>query len=889
MLSKEEAGNVNATLDVDVQNLCTPDPLFAIVIPIYKHSVLLIEALECALAEAKTSNGAVVLVNDGCPFLETHEYCLDFARALPGLVSYVRTPNGGLSAARNRGIRLALSNYPSAKAIYLLDADNRLTEGALQRALDVMTQTDADWVYPSIEKFGLEWSGDYSPAYLILRHLKENISEAGSLVQTRVFRAGIWFDENMKRGFEDWDFWLQCIAKGLRGAPAAEMGFQYRSRRESMLRNSDRERSELVGFLQRKHQALYHSDNILQLEHHEAPRYCIVNYMTGQYSFTSAPENDSLSRSLFHFDEAFWRADFYPETYHFPNFVVAVHGSVMSELKSLKLLDWIFWHIEDALENSNIVAIILDPSDWDLSVQTINYPEAGELPKAIHIVAASRSLVRDCALNPDTQWLDSIRTVKPEPKLSVARISAPIKTIAVQGVGAASSVTAFFDVIARLRASLYVGTKAKWAWRQANLEPSAEIFRFCREVTHGFAPLARSSLAKHNELAIVLPILSFGGVEQVALQVAAKFKLAGWKIRLIITQSLDIAEVNRATGLFDCVCFLDDPAHACWNPAGAKYFGHDLQRWAVDGRRDRLIGLLAGCSAVINFHAMQVNEVTGWLQRQGVITATSMHLIDRDTLGGPVGHPYMLLPYEHAYDFVTAPSKQLLSLMSGLGVPSEKLMLLRNYPTFVLNDGEKAARLAELQGARGNRPLRVLYFGRLDRQKGIERVQAVVNGARNQLLPIEWRVIGSSVIASEENGAIVLPGLTVEKPVYRREEVKQRLLWADVILLLSHWEGAPLIILEAQSTGTITIATDVGAVSELIETGTDGFIVANGSLAEVVVGTLQILADLIASPERRTSVAEGAMKRIEMLDRHDTGDNLVEAFERSLSARQHRR
>ncbi|MEC9404186.1 MAG: glycosyltransferase, partial [Pseudomonadota bacterium] len=48
----------------------TASATVAIVIPVYKHSVLLTEAIDAALAQQAPFNIAVVIVDDGCPFPE---------------------------------------------------------------------------------------------------------------------------------------------------------------------------------------------------------------------------------------------------------------------------------------------------------------------------------------------------------------------------------------------------------------------------------------------------------------------------------------------------------------------------------------------------------------------------------------------------------------------------------------------------------------------------------------------------------------------------------------------------------------------------------------------------------------------------------------------------
>src|SRR5436309_2137954 len=134
-------------------------PELAIVIPVYKHSVLLEEAVISALNQETDFALAIVIVNDGCPMPETHRTCVDFAMAAPDRVSYIRRQNGGLSAARNTGIDHVLATWETVEAIYFLDADNRLFPTALQRAYDVLARDPSvGWVYPDIDMFGQEWN-----------------------------------------------------------------------------------------------------------------------------------------------------------------------------------------------------------------------------------------------------------------------------------------------------------------------------------------------------------------------------------------------------------------------------------------------------------------------------------------------------------------------------------------------------------------------------------------------------------------------------------------------------------------------------------------------------------------------------------------------------------
>ena len=253
-------------------------PAVAVVIPVYKHSVFLMEAVISTLDQETDFGLVIVIVNDGCPMAETHQAGLDAAAAAPDRVFYIRRANGGLSAARNTGIEYVLAAWETVQAIYFLDADNRLLPGALQRAYRASRAKSRRRLgLPEYRDVRTGMNSDYSGEYSVLRHIEENICEAGSLVRRSVFEKGARFDESMRLGFEDWDFWLGAITLGFRGKHLEDFGFRYRKRPESMLSNSERDRPEIVSYIRRKHQALFRPGTLLALEHEEAPRYGVYN------------------------------------------------------------------------------------------------------------------------------------------------------------------------------------------------------------------------------------------------------------------------------------------------------------------------------------------------------------------------------------------------------------------------------------------------------------------------------------------------------------------------------------------------------------------------------------------------------------------------------------
>ena len=122
--------------------LTTPTPdsrardeiALAVVIPAHRQPGLLAEAIRSVLAQEGAPPAAAVVVDDGCPYPETSRTALAMAAANPGRVFALRRPNGGLSAARNTGIDFALAAFPGLRALFCLDADNRLHPRFLSRA-----------------------------------------------------------------------------------------------------------------------------------------------------------------------------------------------------------------------------------------------------------------------------------------------------------------------------------------------------------------------------------------------------------------------------------------------------------------------------------------------------------------------------------------------------------------------------------------------------------------------------------------------------------------------------------------------------------------------------------------------------------------------------------
>jgi glycosyltransferase involved in cell wall biosynthesis len=198
-----------------------------------------------------------------------------------------------------------------------------------------------------------------------------------------------------------------------------------------------------------------------------------------------------------------------------------------------------------------------------------------------------------------------------------------------------------------------------------------------------------------------------------------------------------------------------------------------------------------------------------------------------------------------------------MSWMHAAGIPYEKLLHVPNAPGHRV-DPESLEKILARRRSSSNRRLNVLYMGRLDRQKGIGRLADVIKRTRDLDLPIDWRIVGSSV-----TGDFPIPPILqelLEPAVFESQYLTSLFGWADVMVLLSDYEGVPLSILEAQRLGVVVIATNVGALSEIISPGKTGFLIERETAVEQTVTLLKLLIEL---PALRSKIAAAALHVIE--------------------------
>jgi glycosyltransferase involved in cell wall biosynthesis len=236
-------------------------PKVSIVIPCYNQVKYLPEALE-SIENQTHQNWECIIVNDGSPD-DTAAISQKWVKKDSRFV-YLEKENTGLSGARNFGIRSATSDF-----ILTLDADDKYAPTFIERALLILKENKEIGIVSSwVVRF--KDSKDVcliKPNGRVLQDfLFQNAANGTSLFRKECWEQVEGYDEKMKSGYEDWEFYLRVCQLGWKMHVIPEPLFFYRQHPVSMrtvaIKNHD---TEIKKYIYNKHGSLYkaHYDELI--------------------------------------------------------------------------------------------------------------------------------------------------------------------------------------------------------------------------------------------------------------------------------------------------------------------------------------------------------------------------------------------------------------------------------------------------------------------------------------------------------------------------------------------------------------------------------------------------------------------------------------------------
>ncbi|KTR84384.1 hypothetical protein NS277_04225 [Novosphingobium barchaimii] len=168
-------------------------------------------------------------------------------------------------------------------------------------------------------------------------------------------------------------------------------------------------------------------------------------------------------------------------------------------------------------------------------------------------------------------------------------------------------------------------------------------------------------------------------------------------------------------------------------------------------------------------------------------------------------------------DAVVAISEHEYQQGLDLGIDPQKLFLV------VSGIGEDVSLPAAAEW--GSARTRVLFVGRLDRQKGFDLLLDAVSANPEHL---ELRAIGANVVERAGSATIQPPENVCMLGWQDRQSIFAQMAACDVVAIPSRWEGFGLVALEAMRAGKPVVASAVGGLTSIVEHGVTGMLLAKG-------------------------------------------------------------
>jgi len=200
-------------------------PWVTIITPFYNLGSIFHETAQSVLQQS-LQQWEWLIVNDGSSEAESISILNEYREHDPRIKVIDHKINKGPSAARNTGFKLAQTSY-----VLPLDGDDLLEPTAAEKWFWFL-ESYSEYAFVNGYSLGFEaqeytWEKGFHAGEVVLN---ENVLTYVSLYRKNVHHEVGGYDETIRGGLEDWEFWLRCANAGYWGNTVPEYLFWYRRR-----------------------------------------------------------------------------------------------------------------------------------------------------------------------------------------------------------------------------------------------------------------------------------------------------------------------------------------------------------------------------------------------------------------------------------------------------------------------------------------------------------------------------------------------------------------------------------------------------------------------------------------------------------------------------------
>lgn len=177
------------------------------------------------------------------------------------------------------------------------------------------------------------------------------------------------------------------------------------------------------------------------------------------------------------------------------------------------------------------------------------------------------------------------------------------------------------------------------------------------------------------------------------------------------------------------------------------------------------------------------------------------------------------------------------------GVDAPVFLETTTVPDVVMTSFAIEERLAQI---RGERPMKILFLARLEREKGVLETLEAVHMLLQRGVDVSLTIAGAGPAMDDIRGYLAAHdglGASVHLAGYVRGDAKRALYRSHHVYCFpsEYWEGMPNSVLEAMALGMPVVTCPVGGLADFFEDGRMGHLVPNRNAA-LVADKLQALA-----------------------------------------------
>lgn len=205
----------------------------SVIIPMYSYGKYLDEAIQSVLNQSVPAH-EIICVSDGAI-----DNSVEIARKYP--VKIIEKENGGLSSARNAGIKEATGKY-----IISFDSDDIMRPDCIKEHLKLADENSI--VTCGLMAFGIESYTARPRVATVDILLQTNCIYSNSLFSKKMWEDIGGFDESevMRFGWEDREFWLRALKKGYKSVISDYIALLWRRHPNTMSDTSANPKSKIL-------------------------------------------------------------------------------------------------------------------------------------------------------------------------------------------------------------------------------------------------------------------------------------------------------------------------------------------------------------------------------------------------------------------------------------------------------------------------------------------------------------------------------------------------------------------------------------------------------------------------------------------------------------------